>query len=394
MDKIYDKYTVNDFMKDKGFLLWRLSPSKETDTFWNNFLSQHPEQRETLERAIQILRSAKTKEDNLSDNEVQEIFKRTLEYRKSRQKKTIRLRIYYYAAACIAILVLFSLSIYLIESPFSDSQTENKLTELKTESSDIQLILGEKEKMTFNEDADIVLNKTGEVHVIGKTTKEAVVSTTDKKVILNKLYVPNGKRSSLTLPDSTKVWINSGTTITFPSTFKKDERAITVNGEIYIEVTKDEEHPFHVKTTNFDVKVLGTHFNVMAYDTDEEKSVVLAEGCVEVTDKSNRSQLMKPDEMLKMNNDGWKTSIVDTYNYICWKDGILQFSNESLANILLRLSRYYGIKFECNENADRLICTGKLVLFDDIHQVITTLKDIFPIQYTMEENKIKIDVKP
>ncbi len=90
-------------------------------------------------------------------------------------------------------------------------------------------------------------------------------SVTDEEHSFNQLIVPNGKRSTLALEDGTKMWINAGSRVIYPNKFKKNKREIYVDGEVYMEVARDEERPFVVKTNMLDVQVLGTSFNVMAY---------------------------------------------------------------------------------------------------------------------------------
>ncbi|MGV8138498.1 MAG: FecR family protein [Mangrovibacterium sp.] len=189
--------------------------------------------------------------------------------------------------------------------------------------------------------------------------------------------------------------MNSGSRITFPSAFTAGIREIVLEeGEIYLEVAKDDTKPFQVRTSFGAVKVLGTRFNVMAYQADAVKSVVLAEGSVEVDFGLPGSLKLRPDEMLSITDETYRVDPVTAYNYTCWKDGIMKFTDEKLENVLLRLSRHYGVEFSCDEKLRAKACTGKMVLFDDIDHVLTTLSDIFPIQVQKSENQIQIDVEP
>ena len=127
-----------------------------------------------------------------------------------------------------------------------------------------------------------------------------------------------------------------------------------------------------------DIRVLGTSFCVTAYQDEEAQSVVLKEGLVAVNDRNGTEQKITPDEMLVLSQDQMTVKEVDPYNYISWIDGILQFKERNLGQILDQLSRYYRITFNCPEELESFKCSGKLVLFDDIHQVLNTLKTSLP----------------
>lgn len=204
------------------------------------------------------------------------------------------------------------------------------------------------------------------------------------------IVVPCGRRSFLILPDSTKVWVNAGTILRFPQQFQADNRTIHVNGEIYLEVKKDPTRPFFVKTSQMDIQVLGTSFCVTAYQEEEAQSVVLKEGLVTVNDRNGTEQKITPDEMLVLSQDQMTVKEVDSYNYISWIDGILQFKERNLGQILDQLSRYYRISFNCPEKLESFKCSGKLVLFDDIHQVLKTLQTSLPISYQEKDEVIEI----
>lgn len=392
MNKLYENYSVEDFLKDDSFLLWNISPTESTSTFWQTFWEQHPEKRLDMERARQILKTMRIKGAPLSTGEVNEIYYLIWKRYYCTRKKAARLK-FYYAAACVAAIILFSWSIYLFPPVSFNSQVTHIPAVIETHSPDIQLIWNNIHKENFTADANFILTSEGEIQIADKASQKRNTLKPDSNHI-NQLYIPNGKRASLLLPDGTKIWINSGTFVSFPTTFRERDRTISTNGEIYIEVAPDQTRPFYVKTSLFDIKVHGTQFNVMAYEADEVKSVVLVKGSVEIYNTHQKNLFLKPDEMLNVVGGQWSVHTVDTYNYICWKDGVLKFSGENMSDILLRLSRHYGVKFDCDPQAARLVCSGKLVLFDDLDQVLQTLSDIFPIQYHMEQDQIKINVEP
>jgi len=250
------------------------------------------------------------------------------------------------------------------------------------------------------EDADISWTKEDEIEVNGRSSNSTYKSRIDADVTYSTLLVPYGKRSFLTLRDGTKVWINSGTEVRFPVNMEGKERSIYVDGEIYIEVAKDKERPFYVHTSGFDVRVYGTKFNVTSYKADEEKSVVLVEGSVSVCSKEETKEkeakeiFLHPDQMYHTTNRGPMITHVNALQYITWKDGIWQFTSESLESIALRLSRYYGVDIHCDEKTAVKSCTGKLILFDDVDKTLRIIEEIFGVRYETNQNEIIISMNP
>jgi ferric-dicitrate binding protein FerR (iron transport regulator) len=195
--------------------------------------------------------------------------------------------------------------------------------------------------------------------------------------------VPPGKRTVLNLPDGTKVWVNSDTRLIYPASFSHDMREIFVNGEIYIDVAKDEKRPFIVKTKDMEVRVLGTKFNITAYEEDDEKTVVLVSGSVQINTKNNNdSALLTPEQMYVNEKGQTHITTVDTKTYTSWIDGIYFCKNLNLENILQRLSRYYGVEIACDPSVGKEIFSGKLDLKENLDSIFDGIAFAIPISYT------------
>ncbi|WP_286854003.1 FecR family protein, partial [Proteiniphilum sp. UBA5259] len=130
-----------------------------------------------------------------------------------------------------------------------------------------------------------------------------------------------GKRSTLTLSDGSKVWLNSGSVLEFPAQFGSKKREIRLtSGEMYIEVIPDSQKPFHVHTSDFNVKVYGTKFNVSAY-ADSPRSVVLVEGRVSLQPVNKKETFLSPSEQAVYSDNGtFNTQKVDVTQFISWKN--------------------------------------------------------------------------
>ena len=391
IDIKYENYSVKDFLEDDLFLQWQLAPTEALDEFWKQVLQQYPHQEANLSDAVRTLHSVTINHVSLSrreeDKMLQNIYAR---YRRHRVRRFI-----YWSTSVAASLIL----LFLLVSPLRDFTGEKvnvMLTDVQSVRldtiQDVQLIIGEKKTIAMAEDADISWTKEDEIEVNGRSSNSTYKSRIDADVTYSTLLVPYGKRSFLTLRDGTKVWINSG--------MEGKERSIYVDGEIYIEVAKDKERPFYVHTSGFDVRVYGTKFNVTSYKADKEKSVVLVEGSVSVCSKEETKEkeakeiFLHPDQMYHTTNRGPMITHVNALQYITWKDGIWQFTSESLESIALRLSRYYGVDIHCDEKTAVKSCTGKLILFDDVDKTLRIIEEIFGVRYETNQNEIIISMNP
>ena len=262
-----------------------------------------------------------------------------------------------YAAACV--LILGIVSFWLIHS-FQTSGTADDLL--------------------VNVKADTLYQKV----MLIRDDAEAIQ-------IENNAVITYGSHASIVLADGSKVWINSGSKLRFPSSFGPGERRIKVEGEIYIEVAKDTSRPFYVETPQLTVNVLGTKFNVSAYADDALQSVVLVEGKVNVKANSNEDFVLLPNQRFKLSDGISGIDEVNAYDYISWKDGVLQFRGETMKDIIQRLSRYYNVSITCTPEVAQKCTMGKLILFDDIEQVMKTFSLLYDVQCTIEAGSIKIE---
>ena len=382
----YLTYTAIDFSTDPYFLEWRWFQTKETNCFWNEFLFEYPNKSEEVSFAIKIVES-------VIDNNVVEfskeekenaIYRLTLKIQRYKRRKILTI----YTLSTV--VVLTSLVFFLFKNTTYISVTD-EVTIVDIPERDIQLILPTGDRTFFKEDIQLKYDETGNIIVqneAGDMLDE--LESNNTHIDLNKLVVPKGKRSSLLLADGSIIWINSGTTVEFPSTFRgMDKRKIKVDGEIYIEVEKDTLRPFLVETPRFDVSVLGTKFNVMAYSEDQVQHVTVAEGLVSVyAENENQKEFVGINQQLSMSKNETTLKEVDVYNYISWKDGVLRFESEPLRNILERLSRYYDIQLNYESDIETIRCSGKLYLFDEWQLVFDNITKVTPVKYSIKNNEV------
>lgn len=213
--------------------------------------------------------------------------------------------------------------------------------------------------------------------------------TSDNEMI--EISAAYGEQKHLILPDSSEIWLNSGSTIRYPETFAKDKRLVTLNGEAYFSVKKETAKPFIVETSRLSVKVLGTKFNVKAYPNDENITATLTSGKVEVSVQSQSPQILKPNERLTYdkNTSSVHISTVNTADTDSWITGKLTFTNATAGEIFRILERRYNITMDNMTNipASKRY-TVKFLKDENLDEILNILKDIIGFNYRRYENKI------
>jgi len=165
------------------------------------------------------------------------------------------------------------------------------------------------------------------------------------EVVMQTIRVPAGQRAKIYLCDCTKVWYNGKTTFTFPTYIVGNSRNVNLDGESYFDVTASKEKTFIVKTDQYDVKVWGTKFNLLAYSGKGNFEASLFEGSVEIL-KSGGSKgiYIRPDERLFLKHDQLVRAPIEDVNHFLWKDGIVSFEDDSFPEMVEKLELYYDLK--------------------------------------------------
>ena len=369
------------WLQNESFVLWCLAPTPELDIFWEKQCEEHPELESELMSARYILLSIRLNETKRSEEEAEELWKRINNTIAAKSKKKHRIRFYRYAAS-VLILILGASAWLLLKNPTQQPASEIAQQIVIEDSLQTEVTL-----IRSNQEVVEYANNTTLNYDSAKNSNNKA----EQAEQLNQLIVPYGRRSSIILSDGTKVWINSGSKLTFPSKFAGDSRKINVDGEIYIEVAKDATRPFYVASQRMTVNVLGTKFNVSAYKNDASHSVVLVEGKVNVNLASQKSVTLTPNQRIQLSGDQMDISKVNASDFIAWKDGLMDFNGETLKDATQRLSRYYNVTICCAPTVAEKRMVGKLVLFDDIEQVMETFSMLYDIDYHYEAGKIRIE---
>lgn len=199
-----------------------------------------------------------------------------------------------------------------------------------------------------------------------------------------------GQRANLTLPDGTKVWLNSHTRIIYDGDYGKNERSIFLSGEAYFEVAKDKEHRFVVKTDDLEVEALGTTFNVKAYDEDTELIATLFEGSIRATTQSE-CILLSGEQCVHYNRQQRKLAIGDSTNVRyarMWRDNALAFNGETLSEIAVLLNRIYDVNIQFVSEEIKDYKFYGVIKNNSLENVIELISLTVPIIYEIQQDTI------
>ena len=209
----------------------------------------------------------------------------------------------------------------------------------------------------------------------------------------NIVTVPVGQRVNLQLPDSTSVWLNASSEIIYPAYFSGSTREIHLNGEAYFEVEHNASKPFIVHTETFDIKVLGTKFNVEAYKGMEGFTTALMEGSVEVTDRKNKDKSVRlyPAQKVAFRNGELCKSPIDNYDVYRWREGLICFKETRFADLMRQLEKNYGVRILINNEAVKeKVFSGKFRTTDGIDNALRLLQKEGHYTFEWDENKTTV----
>ena len=327
-----------------------------------------------------------------------------LEYQRIPRIKSFVTRKRFYVAAAAAFTILSFSLFYLF---FSSSASRDQVAvqrEHNTESAADEIIPGgNKALLTLSDGSAIVLDsasngtlgKQGNIKIL-KLNNGLLSYTGQEKngsantSIFNTISTPRGGQYQVTLSDGTKVWLNAASSIRFPVSFTGAERRVSVKGEAYFEVAHDQFRPFKVELNTSEIEVLGTHFNVNAYDDEASVKTTLLEGKVKLTAKDNASPfILLPGQQSAIDNDGNITlqKDADTEEAVAWIHGNFQFKSAELQTVLRQISRWYDVDIEYKGNLNPYF-TGQLPRSESVYTVFKHLSMTGTVHFTIEGRKV------
>jgi ferric-dicitrate binding protein FerR (iron transport regulator) len=298
-----------------------------------------------------------------------------------------------------AIILVLAVGVYVFNSKGTTDQVTGQ-TEQAPARRDVKpptsvhamITLADGSKVILDSVSDGTVVMQGNVH-IKKLHDGQIVYTgeSSNEITYNILNNPAGSKVvQITLSDGTKVWLNSKSSLRYPTAFTGAERLVEVTGETYFEVAANRT-PFHVKKDGMEIKVLGTHFNINAYEEEEKIKVTLLEGSLVVSSPSGSVQL-EPHEQSQLNSDDQLLLVkgVDTEGVMAWKNGKFDFGEKTdIGTIMRQLARWYNLELEYKGTISQHF-GGSISRDVNLSQVLKILETTGGVRFEVEGNKVTV----
>ncbi len=344
-----EKDIFRSLMANKDFKDWVRDPSSERNRYWEKWIEAHPEHKEAVNKARNSISKLTFKEEFLEESELDGILDNVISnkrsYRASEFVRPLSTKFNWWMAIAASIAILSVIS-YLF----------------------------------FN----IMKNDLN-------SSSEAVVQ-------LKKVFNPEGRRSKISLPDGSIVHLNAESTLIFPEVFNDSLRTVELYGEAYFEVEENKQKPFIVRSEMIETEVLGTSFNVRAFDQEDEINVALVTGKVRVKNenrKGDKSQVLVPGEKLTYvkSNSTYQKSQFDLIEETGWKNNILVFKNTDFKTFVIMIERWYGVEIKVEKAPDKKWSVNGHFENESLEEVLMGVKFTHEIDYDIYKNVVKLNCK-
>lgn len=299
-------------------------------------------------------------------------------------------RVYGRVAATIALLIGIGGAWYMLQGPSAEQEIIRQAGHVHPGIQGAVLVLSDGTRQNLESrgahitesDGSRILNDSSQLNYTQVTSEQ------DKTPIYNHLIVGRGFEYMLVLQDGTKVWMNSESRLDYPIQFSSTSRTVKLSGEAYFEVTPDAKRPFIVTVNDqFNVKVLGTHFNIKAYPGDDRAETTLVEGKVAID-----SFILRPSEQaVIIKGQAPQIREVNVDYYTAWHEGWFYFNNERLEIALEQIGRWYDMTFLVSEDdARQLMVTGKLKRFENLNVILDMLATTTQCRFEIKDNRVYV----
>lgn len=402
MKKKYLTYSIGELLDDPLFISYSLHGHGREK--WEHLMKESQEFSINVTKAREVIKLLMDSHDDMPENDVARLWQKINHYDRlisvSRRRRQIYSLVRYAAVFLIVIASGFAVRYY-----FNDNSRPQEFifsySDVAPRNTEARLILpGGDEVLLGRDNPNVEVSKSGEIIINQEQIIDAKLLSAGKQSGMNEVVVPYGKKTQLLLADGTKVWLNAGSRMAFPSEFAGKRRVVYVEGEAYFEVAHSDSQPFFVQVKELTVKVLGTRFNLSAYPGDVSVETVLIEGGVSLTENNSNSQnrketILKPYQKASFSKEGRHFRIdrvTDAELYIAWTSGWFLFTQENPANVLRKLERYYDVDIACDSEFDEDdLISGKLDLKESLEQVMRALADVSGFEYAIYEGRVTVN---
>ena len=353
-----------------------------------------------------VFRNIKSYED-LSDDEKELLYKNIISSipseEDSRNEKSTR-SLWYKIGIAASIIVVFAIGLFF----YSNKTQIQPVAAVKKIAKPVVIEPGgDKAVLTLSDGSRIILDnaKNG---ILANQAGVSIQKTSDgellytfshsdgdetleitEDIIYNKIETPLGGKYQVNLPDGSKVWLNSASSLRFPALFSGNTREVELSGEAFFDVSSNKNKPFKVITKDQIVEVLGTQFNINSYGDEETIKTTLIEGSVKIIYK-DKVVLLTPGQQFQPNELKPKVIEADTEEVIAWKNGYFLFKNEGIHSIMRKLSRWYNVEVSYNGEIPEVGFGGNISRSKDITEVLDALQLTNAVHFKVEGRRITV----
>lgn len=299
------------------------------------------------------------------------------------------------AAAVIIALVIGAGTYFFVNQRQHNKEIAKTNSSIKNDvaapsSTHAVIILANGKQIVLDSAGNGSLAMQGNVNIQKLADGQIAYKGNSEEVVYNTLSNPKGSKVvSLTLSDGTTVWLNAGSSLTYPTAFGGNERKVQITGEAYFEVAHNVAMPFTVTKGDAEVTVLGTHFNINAYDDEAEMKITLLEGSVRVH-KGNATGLLKPGQqaiVAPTDHEKIKVVNVNVEEVMAWKNGLFSFNKADLQTVLRQLNKWYNVEVVYHGKIPKQLFGGDIQRTLSLAQVLKILEKS-EVHFKIEDNKI------
>lgn len=375
---------------DKWELLLKVLSEEiaENDSHFQYWLSEDTEN----EELYRSLKEGTQNKELFDKDQVFNTISNKLSLHTERKRTLYQKKWFKYTVSSVAVVALFifALNYFTLQEKAIPERIEKSIFDPGSKKAYLLSMEGKKIDLSESfevkkEDGTVISNKSEGIISFEKT------ASVKKKTEQQTIYVPKSGEYELLLADGSRVFLNSESQLTFPSYFEGDTRRVELTGEAYFEIKKDGK-PFIIQTPDLDIEVLGTSFNINAYQANPYVNATLVEGSIRIRlSEEQEPLLLQPDYNFRLDKSSNEISVqlVNTDIYTAWVKGEFMFRNQSLADIFAQLERWYDFKI-IYENPDiaKMRFTGSAEKVRPLNYLLNQIQAVTDIQYKSEGDKI------
>lgn len=313
-------------------------------------------------------------------------------------KKTLRLWPMVAAAASVVLILTAGLFFFKnIDTPGATNSAP-EITKILPGGNKAVLTLADGSKISLTDikegalakQSGITITKAKDGQLIYTVDQQNSAQSAGQPVGLNTITTPRGGKYEVNLPDGTKVILNAVSSLTYPTKFVGNERRVSLTGEAYFEVAPNQKMPFKVESDQQVTEVLGTHFNINAYDDEQSVKTTLLEGKVRVTINNNTSVVIHPGQQAIAKGNDLKIDKVNTDDIIAWTSNTFVFNSEDLGSIMRKISRWYDVEVVCSPELAKMEFGGTISRQRDIKDVLKIMEMTETVHFKFEGRRITV----